>query len=635
MYKLIFTLLFVLSLGLASLQAQAEIKTYENRSEFLAETGGVDVIGDYPVTGFIEGSFTFQTGVENLTVTAQRFFTGEATSLLPGLELLISYGVDKKYSEDIDVGLAGNRYAFGFDFVEPSNVPNFVDSIFKVTLYNSVNTSVGSFTFNAPNDVAYFVGVWSDEAFNRVEIRETTGSNENEYYGHFYTGDIKAPTTFTVCPSGCDFTAIQDAANVAENGDIIGIAAGTFTEANISISKDLTLRGAGAGSTMIDGASAGRIFNFGSNSVTFDSLTITGGNTTGGGGAIGISTNAVLTVTNSVITGNTADVGGAIRNSGGSVVITNSTISSNFASSGGGAIYNSNGDLTITNSTISNNTTSDREGGGIDHNSGSVVITNSIISGNSAVLGGGGISNSNGPLTITNSTISGNTTSERDGGGIEFNASPHALTVSGSTISNNSAASDGGGIYLANGNMFITNSTISGNSADFGGGINTFAGAREGETGRIINSTITDNSANQSGGGIYFSRTSEVGNTIIAGNIATSNGPDCYGTANSLGFNLIGNTAGSLGFGTSDLLNVSPRLGPLSDNSGPTFTHALLPDSPAIDAIPVAACTDPESNPVTTDQRGVYRPQGSACDIGAYEKRVPKVNPGVLLLLLE
>ena len=58
---------------------------------------------------------------------------------------------------------------------------------------------------------------------------------------------------------------------------------------------------------------------------------------------------------------------------------------------------------------------------------------------------------------------------------------------------------------------------------------------------------------------------------------------------------------------------LDPLLGPLQDNGGPTFTHALLPGSPAIDHIPAENCE------VTTDQRGVARPQGAACDIGAYE----------------
>ncbi len=139
-----------------------------------------------------------------ITVRARSLVTREATPLLPienppGLELLVSRGAGKELSEDIDVALAGNRYAFGFDFVEPRDVPEFVDSLFRVSLYRNT-LLVDSFTFAPDDDVAYFVGVWSDEPFNRVEIRETTGTNENEYYGHFYTGanapDDSDPSVF-------------------------------------------------------------------------------------------------------------------------------------------------------------------------------------------------------------------------------------------------------------------------------------------------------------------------------------------------------------------------------------------------------------------------------------------------------
>ena len=72
----------------------------------------------------------------------------------------------------------------------------------------------------------------------------------------------------------------------------------------------------------------------------------------------------------------------------------------------------------------------------------------------------------------------------------------------------------------------------------------------------------------------------------------------------------------------TDLVNVSAedlKLGPLADNGGPTMTHALLPGSVAIDRIPPAMCVDADGQPLTTDQRGVARPQGGACDVGAFE----------------
>ena len=106
--------------------------------------------------------------------------------------------------------------------------------------------------------------------------------------------------------------------------------------------------------------------------------------------------------------------------------------------------------------------------------------------------------------------------------------------------------------------------------------------------------------------------------TIVAGNTALA-GPDVHGTVNSGGYNLIGDGTDSSGFsGTGDqvgtaLALIDPRLGPLADNGGPTRTHALRPGSPALDAIPAEDCA------VATDQRGIARPRGSGCDIGAFE----------------
>ena len=123
------------------------------------------------------------------------------------------------------------------------------------------------------------------------------------------------------------------------------------------------------------------------------------------------------------------------------------------------------------------------------------------------------------------------------------------------------------------------------------------------------------------GGGIRnVSATSELVNTIIAENTAAT-GPDCSGLSTSLDYNLIGDDI-NCGFAPviGDLVNVAPLLGPLRDNGGPTFTHALLPGSPAVDA------GDDNAAPAT-DQRGVIRPQGEAGDIGAYEVCVPSEPP--------
>ena len=98
--------------------------------------------------------------------------------------------------ENLNIDLLNPVTAFGFDFVEPENDPNvnfaFIDSTFEVTLLAG-GSFVESFTYNATNDIAAFVGVSSDVAFNRVEIREIIGNPDNEFFGQFYTSTSPVP----------------------------------------------------------------------------------------------------------------------------------------------------------------------------------------------------------------------------------------------------------------------------------------------------------------------------------------------------------------------------------------------------------------------------------------------------------
>ena len=120
-------------------------------------------------------------------------------------------------------------------------------------------------------------------------------------------------------------------------------------------------------------------------------------------------------------------------------------------------------------------------------------------------------------------------------------------------------------------------------------------------------------------------------NTIIAANTADE-GPDVYGPFVSGGYNLIGNPSIPGLTGTlqpTDKTGVAPQLGPLADNGGPragapgatlpTLTERVLPGSPALDAVPAASCTDAAGAPLATDERGLARPFGAGCEIGAYE----------------
>lgn len=121
----------------------------------------------------------------------------------------------------------------------------------------------------------------------------------------------------------------------------------------------------------------------------------------------------------------------------------------------------------------------------------------------------------------------------------------------------------------------------------------------------------------------------------MAGNNATNAGPNCSGTLSSQGHNLIQNATGCAITGdlTGNFTGQDPLLGPLQDNGGPTFTHALLPGSAAVDVIPAADCTDSEGNPVGTAQRGIARPQGVVCDIGAFE--VETATPTAILAFVK
>jgi CSLREA domain-containing protein len=249
-------------------------------------------------------------------------------------------------------------------------------------------------------------------------------------------------------------------------------------------------------------------------------------------------------------------------------------------------------------------------GVGISNVIGSLTVNNSIFTAN-----GAGIINEGGEVILANSTISGNSTSGilinstyRDGQVIHKGT----VTVKNSTVSNNGGDKRGGGIRLSNGSLAVLNSTVSGNASDSnGGGIYS-----QGGTVSLTNTTVTLNWSAIQGGGIYVGGTLQIVNTIIAGNSAKY-GPDCFtdfrAAVTSKGHNLLGTKQDcNFELGIGDLLGFNPTLGPLQDNGGPTVTYALLAGSAAIDAGDNSFCPP-------TDQRGVSRPRGLACDIGAYE----------------
>ncbi len=234
-----------------------------------------------------------------------------------------------------------------------------------------------------------------------------------------------------------------------------------------------------------------------------------------------------------------------------------------------------------------------------------MVLRNCSINGNTAFTAGG-IRNIGGSLEMTNCTLAQNEAHYTDGP--QF----------------------GGGLFN-DGYAVLQNTTVSGNTVSPGG---LGAGIWNDGVTVLVNTTIVSNGIGgfdctvpPSGAGVWNSGVVRSRNSIFAGNSVSSpclaQGPDFYGNLNSLGHNIIQNGSGwtNVGTGTGDLVGLDPMIGPLQDNGGPTWTHGLLPNSPAIDA----GDSTPYYNVPNEDQRGISRPQGLGVDIGAYEYQFTRV----------
>jgi CSLREA domain-containing protein len=265
-------------------------------------------------------------------------------------------------------------------------------------------------------------------------------------------------------------------------------------------------------------------------------------------------------------------------------------------------------------------------GAGID-NAGTLTVANSVFSGNSAIFGGG-IFNS-GVLTVTNSTFSGNRGSPPSGrngaGGAIYNAG--TTKIINSTFSGNFGLASGGAIANV-GALTVINSTFFGNTTSVAPLAGDGGGIQNSGTLNVTNSTFSGNGGGP-GGDISNGGFASLKNTILAN---SSGGPfnppsNCFGPITDAGYNISDDsTCGFAKTGSADNGDgVDPLLSPagLANNGGPTQTIALQLGSPAIDAIPVADCTDQSSPPnqITTDQRGFARPDAgeAVCDVGAYE----------------
>ncbi len=417
---------------------------------------------------------------------------------------------------------------------------------------------------------------------------------------------IKVNTTKDVQPTGGECAShsscsLRQAVDAAAPGDTISVPSSkhkhyVLTHGPVEFAKSLTIRGAGAKSTVIDGNGGNGIFiEFGS---------------PGG-----------LTIEGVTITGSQADSSFNGQDLGAVVDI------------GLGAVHLS--DCVIEGNSATEPSFSSVVSGGLDVESGAVTISHCSITANhmsgssDGSVGAGGVISEGGPLRISGSDISGNSATMKGvgaiiGGGVVSEGG--AVTISNSTVANNKATatdtsqqSDGaGGVLSDGGPSTLKNVTIASNKDKGNGDFNAGGFNNDGGTGTFVYVTAARNSGGAAANLVSSGSVWKPFGSIFA--LAPHGQKDCLlngtTTASSQGYNFA--DAKSCGLnGPHDRTHGNPKLGKLADHGGPGETVALLKGSPLIDFIPRARC--PSS--IKTDERGRPRPDKGepACDVGAYE----------------
>ncbi|HEY1976350.1 MAG TPA: choice-of-anchor Q domain-containing protein [Candidatus Baltobacteraceae bacterium] len=421
-------------------------------------------------------------------------------------------------------------------------------------------------------------------------------------------GAIVAGTALVSTGSTYTSNSIKQTSGTA--GTAAGGAVGTLSGTWISDGEKFTSNSVTAPGTAGGGAG---IVSTGTCIISNDTVTsnlVRGGASLGGVGG-GIAVGSACNITHVVISGNTATPSGAVG----------------FGA--GGGLYDTGGS-TILNSTITGNTAK-TEGGGIIEMTNTETITNSVISGNTvtsasaANAGGGGIYSAGGvnlnDVTIANNTVTISGPGPAGGGGI-FDAAGIGdvyTTISGNKVLGTAPNSGGGGIYTNAGIISLDNTIGNNSSSENGGGVDVAGSAVT----FFENATIYANAATHAGGNalVGASATIELVNSILAGGTAPT-GKDAAnaGTFTSNGDNIVGSAVTGYTPAAGDLADTDPKLLPLTNNGGPTFTFAdqaagVSPGTQHI-AFSSSKCGTIST---TVDQRGFTRGAGGKCDVGAYE----------------
>ena len=351
------------------------------------------------------------------------------------------------------------------------------------------------------------------------------------------TGPVSAPTAdLTVCPAGpptCDYASVQDAVDAANDGDVIKVATGIYTDVNVCprnditttgvvtqvvyISKTVTVRGGYTTAnwttsypltqpTTLDALGQGRVLYItGDISLTIEGLRITGGDAKDLDGGPHYS----------------PDAGGGVYVTSATVRFNDCTVLSNTAKRGGG-LYIAHSPAMLSGITVISNTA--QFGGGLELYDSPAALSRLTLTGNIATGGGGGLMIGDSDDATLNDSLIFNNTALAHGGGVYVVAS--AVTLSGNTILSNTATNEGGGVYVVGSAATLNGNVISGNRADrAGGGVAVI----EGSAVSLASNTIITNTAGNSGGGVHLWDTDvTLTNNIVADNWTDGNGIEVF-----------------------------------------------------------------------------------------------------------
>ena len=487
----------------------------------------------------------------------------------------------------------------------------------------------------------WYAPIFSKTSASEVILDRSYGSNFDN--GTFNLVDLDTPSI------GDPFFYIQAAIDYASSGDTIQVAAGTYYE-NITLKNEVSVYGAGAGSSIIDGGGSGPVVtaNGVGATTTFDGFTIQNGLTQSGGGMLNTGSSLTIsncTFSNNTATGDTGGYGGGMRNNSSPVTLTNCTFSNNTASCTeafngcGGGLYNNESSPTLTNCTFSGNqatapgdgdgqgggmynyissptlngctftsNSADNYGGGMyNRSSSSPELTGCDFNINTAEYGGGMLNDSAVAMTLTGCDFVGNIATYSGGGMYNANDPALSLTLTGCTFSTNQATVDGGGMYNYSSVPDLSSCTFYDNSANDGGGLYNSNGSSPTLTG----CTFSSNQATGSGGGMYNidSSNTDSYNCTFYDTSALYGGGVCNNdsTPTLLNCTLYGNTATWEGGGIANY------------SADPTVTNCIISGNTANDGGGIYA--NDSSSPVI-DYNDVLSNTGGnyyGCSAGAHD----------------